>query len=113
MLGEWVSKTFRYKTGCGWLYITIDVENNKPVHCFLQQFGGCTATVNSLGRVISDWLEFEMPLDRLQHTLSKITCPNCIECADAEGKSCSWIIGKTFDGYINKLKNVKTLKSPF
>lgn len=107
---SWECKTYRYKTGCGWLYVTIDIENEKPIHCFLQHNSGCSATVNSLGRIISDCLEFNMPLEKLQHTLSKITCPNCIESAESEGKSCPYIIGKAFDNFIKK---GKVLKSPF
>lgn len=108
-MDKWKSKSFKRKSGCGSLYVTIDLdENDKPVHCFIWNQNGCSSTINVLGRLISECLKCGMEMDSIEKILKKGICPNCVNNPNSDGKSCSAIVAD-----ILKKFEIKMLKEPF
>lgn len=108
-MNDWQSRSFKNNSGCGALYVTIDLdENEKPKHCFIWNSNGCSATINVLGRLISECLAFGMPMEIIEKSLKKGICPNCVNNPESDGKSCPDIVAK-----ILKEFEIKKLKEPF
>ena len=71
------SKTYRVKSGCGWLYVIIGNDDNTASEVFMKmgRQGSCfNAQVNALGRVISLALEGGVPAEKIVNTLKGIRC---------------------------------------
>ena len=97
-------KTPRIKTGCGWLYITINYCDSKPFE-ILPNFGksgGCgSASAEAIGRMTSLALRKGATIEEVIKELGEISChlptPTC--------KSC-------YDGVASILSNNKDIPSP-
>jgi ribonucleoside-diphosphate reductase alpha chain len=92
-------QTRKLKTGCGNLYITINVdEAGAPYETFIRvgKAGGCAASqTEALGRLITLLLRAKTPMDILIKQLRGISCHQpeglgarrVLSCADALGKA--------------------------
>lgn len=82
-------KTQRIKTGCGWLYITINHCDNQPFE-ILPNFGksgGCgSASAEAIGRMASLALRKGATIEELIKEMGDISChlptPSCKSCYD-------------------------------
>ena len=92
---ELSGKTFVYQSGCGRLYITVNLLNKRPIEVFILTSGtGCEANVNALGRLISTSLQNNVPYDLLIKQLGKVTCKLALVNPESEGRSCADVIAK-------------------
>ena len=93
--------TKRVKTGCGWMYVTVNLSEDKPFEIFLNigKAGGCAASqAEAIGRLVSLLLRNKVPLRKIKKQLREISCHLPIY----EGaKSCSDAISKAME-YIEK-----------
>ena len=90
-------KTYKVRSGCGKLYVTINQCDGKPYEVFVKSAGngGCDANNNAIGRLISIALRNGVELDAITKQLSRVTCPSAMKNGcDYNGKSCADIIGK-------------------
>ena len=90
-------KTYKVRSGCGKLYVTINHCDGKPYEVFVKSAGngGCDANNNAIGRLISIALRNGVELDAITKQLSRVTCPSAMKNGcDYNGKSCADIIGK-------------------
>lgn len=70
--------TTKVKTGCGNLYVTINVNGDKPYEVFarLGKAGGCSNTLNeALTRAITLGLKYGIPVEEYVEELKDIQCP--------------------------------------
>jgi len=86
--------TRRVKTGCGYLYVTINYNNQKPFEVFVKlgKAGGCSASyTEAIGRVISVALRSGVELQDLADKLKGIGCNSptkeAVSCGDAIGQT--------------------------
>ena len=96
-------KTVRMKTGCGNLYVTVNLNGGKPVEVFarLGKAGGCSNCQNeALARAVSLGLKYGVPVKGYVNELKGLQCPNpnmfpkedrILSCPDA--------IAKVLEGY--------------
>jgi len=85
--------TQRLKTGCGYIYVTVNNINNKPFEVFIKlgKAGGCSASyTEALGKIISVALRSGATLGDLSHKLRGVGCNVPI----GDVKSCSDAIGQ-------------------
>ena len=70
--------TKRVKTGCGWLYVTVNLSDNyKEVFVRLGKSGGCaTAFCGAIGRLTTFALNGGTPIERIIHALRGMQCPS-------------------------------------
>jgi ribonucleoside-diphosphate reductase alpha chain len=90
-------ETYKVRSGCGKLYITINEGvNGNPYEIFIQSdgAGGCEAGNQALGRIISTALRNDVPVRSIIKQLRKVKCAAAMKNEFAEGKSCADIIGK-------------------
>lgn len=106
----WECKTYKFNTGCGSMYVTIDGYKNKPIHCFIQNTEGCSTIVKITGIAISKRLKRGDPLDEILEPYETSVCPQCIS-SQSDGKSCCAIVAKCLKEF-GKVKH-EVLKSPF
>lgn len=107
--------TYKIKTGCGNMYITIGSEGNgsKPIEVIsrLGKSGGCSGSQNeALGRSISIGLQGGIEVERYIKTLKGIRCPQpgdyyepdklCLSCSDAVG----WALEKYLKEHVSEPK---------
>lgn len=85
-----MGKTIRKKTGCGWIYLTLNGGGTGTTEVFarLGKAGGCALSqTEALGRVISLGLRYGVPVEEIRVQLKGIRCnvPNgdILSCADA------------------------------
>ncbi len=87
--------TQRLKTGCGYLYVTINRQNEttNPFEVFIKlgKSGGCSASyTEAIGKIISVALRSGVPISELADKLIGIGCnapvKNVKSCADAIGQ---------------------------
>jgi ribonucleoside-diphosphate reductase alpha chain len=98
-------KTKRVKTGCGFLYVTVNEKDGVPIEvfCRLGKAGGCASSqTESLGRLISMVLRGGGKVGEVVDQLRGVSChqPNglgpskILSCADGVAKVLSeWIEG--------------------
>lgn len=93
--------TIRLMTGCGWLYVTVNHKDWKPVEVLarLGKSGGCAASqVEGISRLVSLLLQGGMRTDAIVRELKGICCHRArtseenederiLSCADAIGKA--------------------------
>jgi hypothetical protein len=95
-----LGKTPRFKSKCGWLYVTVDVnEKNELVEVFfrLGKQGSCArAWLQNQGEIITDWLSTSK-VDRIWKHYYGINCVGNIE-----GLSCQNIIANVLEPFCNK-----------
>ena len=90
-------QTQRIRTGCGWLYITVNEHDNKPYEIFLRlgKAGNCaSAWTEAIGRVTSLAIRKGATIEEVIKQLSGISCnvptQACSSCVDGVAK----ILGK-------------------
>ena len=84
-------KTVRVKTGCGYMYITVNQRGNKPFEVFLEigKAGGCVSSQSeALGRLVSLCLRNNVDVELVREQLHSIHCnvpliDGAKSCADA------------------------------
>ncbi len=87
--------TYKEKTGCGNIYVTVNMENGRPLEVFLHiaKSGGCVAAFSeSLGRVTSAALRAGVDAWSLVKQLEHIRCPRpviggAVSCPDAVARA--------------------------
>ncbi len=94
--------THRMKTGCGYLYVTVNEDNNKLFELFARmgKTGGCAASqTEAIGRLISLALRAGIDSSNIIEQLKGIRCP---ERALGKDKiySCPDAIGKAIEGHL-------------
>jgi ribonucleoside-diphosphate reductase alpha chain len=94
-------RTFKVRTGCGALYITInDNADGKPIEMFLRlgKAGGCaSATAEATGRLVSRLLQIgDSPINIIKQ-LKGISCHSSSDekpsCVNAAAKALTDLIG--------------------
>jgi ribonucleoside-diphosphate reductase alpha chain len=114
--------TTRINGGCGYVYVTVNNDENGPREVFAQlgKAGGCAAAyLEAIGRLASLCLKNNIPIESVVRQLRTISCPNknrddgslILSCPDAIGKVLLMEIGKAeefknFDD--NDLEKYKT-----
>ena len=101
--------TYRAKTGCGTLWVTITEESGSPTEIFLKmgRAGGCVSAVTeAIGRVSSQALKAGMDLGELSVSLVGISCqqpwPKTED--DEASSSCCDAMAKILKAHIEKAK---------
>ncbi len=92
------SVTARVKTGCGNLYVTVGIIDNKPFEVFavLGHAGGCAACqTEAITKSISQGIRHGVPIEEYIKLLVGIRCPSPAFSDGEEILSCSDAIGKT------------------
>lgn len=99
-------ETIKVKTGCGNLYVTVNVNEDKPVEVFaaLGKAGGCSNCQNeALTRAISLGLKHGVSVKEFVDELKTLQCPNpnmfpkeerVLSCADG--------IAKVLESYVKE-----------
>lgn len=117
MMSKWSSETYKRNSGCGTIYVTVDVdENNRPIHIFVDNSHGCNSTIKTLSDYISHDLETnKTELKEIVQILKKSKCDISIKNEHSEGNSCCHIIAKILEEYLpkDKPKTKTMLSSPF
>jgi ribonucleoside-diphosphate reductase alpha chain len=90
-------RLYEVASGCGKMFIWIDEVDGKQHEVFVVSSGGCTANNESTGRILSDEMQRGVPIDDITRPLKKVKCINAMKNPNAEGNSCSDIIGKVID----------------
>jgi ribonucleoside-diphosphate reductase alpha chain len=100
-------QTHKITTGCGSLYVSVNIHDGKPFEIFakLGKAGGCSAcTTEALTRVISVGLRAGVDLTEYYETLVNI---GCISPSFSEGmkiNSCPDAIAQVMKGYLKEEK---------
>lgn len=99
-------KTSKQKTGCGSIYVTVNVDkDNKPQEVFVQigKSGGCAASqTESIGRLIAYALRNGCELKGIIKQLKGIGCHQPVGLDDAKILSCPDAIAKALEGFVKK-----------
>ena len=112
--------TRRIRTGCGKLYITINMDENGPVELFSQmgKAGGCAASQSeAISRLISLALRSGIRPEAIVKELKGISCHRIVwqggnrilSCADAIGQTIEWYIDENM--HVLSLNNTNTIQS--
>jgi len=89
--------TYKAKSGCGKLYITVNTKDDAPYEVFVKTSGngGCEANINAIGRLISIALREGVSPNVITKQLGRVCCPVALKNGCSyKGKSCPDIIGK-------------------
>jgi ribonucleoside-diphosphate reductase alpha chain len=96
--------TLDFHTGCGRIHITCNTSErcgDRPYEVYILSDGGCPASNEALGKVISKYLhdprlisDERQTVERIVKTLSKVDCPTAMRNPKSHGKSCAEIIAK-------------------
>lgn len=86
--------TYKKRSGCGKLFVTVNERRGKPYEVFINSEGGCTAFSSALGRVISLALRNGTPVRDLIKQLSRVKCSNAMRNKQSDGNSCADIVSK-------------------
>jgi ribonucleoside-diphosphate reductase alpha chain len=100
-------KTHKITTGCGSLYITVNLDDGKPFEVFakLGKAGGCSAaTTEALTRVISIGLRAGVDVNEYYHTLVNVGCISPTFCEGVKINSCPDAIAQVLKEYIPEEK---------
>jgi ribonucleoside-diphosphate reductase alpha chain len=94
--------TYKMKSGCGKLYITINERNGRPYEVFVQTAGsgGCQANSEAIGRLISICLRNNIPPNEIIKQLRRVKCAAAIK-NHCDGKSCADIIANCLKEYFD------------
>lgn len=100
-------KTYRAKTGCGTLWVTITEEAGQPTEIFLKmgKAGGCiSAVTEAVGRVSSQALKAGMDIGDLAVSLMGISCQQPWPKTDDDeaSSSCCDAMAKILRAHIEK-----------
>lgn len=102
--------TTREDTGCGKIYLTLNVdENDNPIETFISSGsdGGCSLMYQGLSRMISLVLRSGVEVKEVIEQLKSVdSCPSCLyklgKGDKVDGKSCPDIIGKALESIIGE-----------
>jgi ribonucleoside-diphosphate reductase alpha chain len=94
--------TFRYETGCGKIYLTLNRdENGEPIETFINtgSEGGCVVMTESVSRLVSLGLRSGIEINEIIEQLkSTNTCPSFMykkgNGEDLKGRSCPDLVGR-------------------
>lgn len=92
-----IGKTHRLKTGLGWLYITINELDGKPVEVFAtigKSGASIMAKAEVIGRFVSLCLRYEVPMKEIVEQLIDISGSEPIASGDVVIKSIPDAVGK-------------------
>ena len=112
--------TRRIRTGCGKLYITINMDESGPVELFSQmgKAGGCAASQSeAISRLISLALRSGIRPEAIVKELKGISCHRIVWQGGNRILSCADAIGQTIEWYIDEkmhalsLNNTNTIQS--
>jgi ribonucleoside-diphosphate reductase alpha chain len=96
--------TRRVRTGCGNLYVTINVDESGPVELFSQmgKAGGCAASQSeAISRLVSLALRSNIEPESIVRELMGISCHRIVWQDGSRILSCADAIGRTLEWYIN------------
>lgn len=105
-------RTSEVKIGCGTLYITLNLDDNgKPIEAFITtgKGGGCRASSEGLGRMISVNLRSGIAVEEIIKQLEHIKCPSCVNKGNIKVKSCPDAVSKELKSIISD-KNLQNDK---
>ena len=97
--------TYKTKTGCGNLYITINEDNGIPTEVFatMGKTGGCAASqIETIGRLISLGLRHKIETKDFIRHMSVVCCHSAITTDGHEVLSCSDAIAKILKRYLEE-----------
>ncbi len=97
--------TRRIRTGCGNLYVTINVDSNGPVEIFSQmgKAGGCAASQSeAISRLVSLALRSNIEPESIVRELMGISCHRVVWQSGNRILSCADAIGRTIEWYLNE-----------
>ena len=97
---EQTSVTYKIKTGCGNLYVTIDTSSDKPeIFAFLGKAGGCAQVqVDTISRMITLAISNGAPLEIIYKILLGSKCSH----PSLEADSCGDGIAKAINKFLTK-----------
>ncbi|NOQ22253.1 MAG: vitamin B12-dependent ribonucleotide reductase [Candidatus Aegiribacteria sp.] len=101
--------TRRIRTGCGKLYITINMDENGPVELFSQmgKAGGCAASQSeAISRLISLALRSGIRPEAIVKELKGISCHRIVWQGGNRILSCADAIGQTIEWYVDEKMHV-------
>ena len=112
--------TRRIRTGCGKLYVTINMDESGPVELFSQmgKAGGCAASQSeAISRLISLALRSGIRPEAIVKELKGISCHRIVwqggnrilSCADAIGQTIEWYIDERM--HVLAVHNMDTIQS--
>ena len=108
--------TRRIRTGCGKLYITINMDENGPVELFSQmgKAGGCAASQSeAISRLVSLALRSGIRPEAIVKELKGISCHRIVWQGGNRILSCADAIGQTIEWYIDEKMHVSTMNSTY
>ena len=97
--------TYRAKTGCGNLYITINEDGGIPIEVFatMGKTGGCAdSQIETIGRLISLGLRNKVEMKDFIKQMAGVCCHSAITTEGHEVLSCSDAIAKVLKKYIDE-----------
>lgn len=96
-------KTEKMNTGCGSLYVTVNLQDGKPFEVFakLGKAGGCSAcTTEALTRAMSIGLRSGVDIAEYYKTLTGIHCSSAMYSGGEQILSCPDAIAKVIKEYM-------------
>jgi len=96
--------TFKKKTGCGSLYVTINSVDKKPLEVFVTagKAGGCfSSQTEAIGRLISGWLREGGQLEEIIKQLKGIKCNSIVGFGSSQISSCADAVAHALMEYLN------------
>lgn len=96
-------QTFKMPTGCGTIYITVNLHDNEPFEVFakLGKAGGCSACqTEALTRSLSIGLRSGVAPSEYYHTLKGIHCSSATFSEGEQILSCPDAIAKVLKSYL-------------
>lgn len=99
-------QTYKIKTGCGNLYITINEHKGLPFEVFatMGKAGGCAdSQIETIGRLISLGLRNKLEMKELVRQMSGICCHSAISVGEEKVLSCADAIAKVFKRYLDEV----------
>jgi ribonucleoside-diphosphate reductase alpha chain len=103
--------TYRTKTGCGNLYVTINEDGGAPVEIFatMGKTGGCAdSQIETIGRLISLGLRNKVAIKDFIKQMGGVCCHSAITTEGHEVLSCSDAIAKVLKKYLDEKEVIKT-----
>ncbi|MBN2586188.1 MAG: vitamin B12-dependent ribonucleotide reductase [Candidatus Fermentibacteraceae bacterium] len=106
--------TRRIRTGCGKLYVTINMDEDGPVELFSQmgKAGGCAASQSeAISRLVSLALRSNIQPEAIVKELKGISCHRIVWQGGNRILSCADAIGQTIEWYIDEKMETPSVKS--
>jgi ribonucleoside-diphosphate reductase alpha chain len=106
--------TRRIRTGCGKLYVTINMDEDGPVELFSQmgKAGGCAASQSeAISRLVSLALRSNVQPDAIVKELKGISCHRIVWQGGNRILSCADAIGQTIEWYLDEKMEVQPMRS--